>query len=268
MQVMAQDKAAKAPEQLLPDGSRYRRTNYMGRGGELHDGPQAFLVEYWPKDGGFVQPHFHHVRQFQVFVRGTHPRLGKHSLEPVAFHYTDADTPYGPIVPDEEGNAWFTLRPAASELTYGMPGSQEQMSRHAGRNIVCNVGRNVLEAAGAEGCTTLIEPSEDGLAAYLLRVGPNEHVSSPSAAGSGGQYHVVCEGALRRAGEELAPLSLVWLADADPLPELTAGDEGAAVLVLQFPVPDQAEELGLAEERAIITAGADAPNLITSRPTT
>src|SRR5262245_41374714 len=56
--------------------------------------PSAVLVE----DEGVIRPHFHRVDQFQILVAGR-AQFGKHEVEPVAVHYTDGYTPYGPLRP-------------------------------------------------------------------------------------------------------------------------------------------------------------------------
>lgn len=241
MNVMPRERATVTPERTLPDGSRSRKTNYFGVSGTPTEGPQAFLVEFSPAEGSVVKPHFHHVRQFQVFVRGDDARVGKRPVPPLSFHYTDPDTPYGPIVPGPEGVAFMTLRPVASLGTYYMPGSRDSMKKNAGRNIAVSV------ADGSE--APLIEPSADGLGAYALRIAPGQEVVAPDPAGSGGQYQLVWEGSLRQDDEELSPMSLIWVDPGDEPVTLRAGDEGALVLVLQYPVADPVEDAALSEER-------------------
>ena len=69
--------------------------------------PMAFLVE---KDAGaVVKPHFHIADQYQVVVQGG-GSLGKHAIGTVAVHYTDAYSAYGPIIANDHGVSWFTLR--------------------------------------------------------------------------------------------------------------------------------------------------------------
>src|SRR5215470_18719270 len=73
----------------------------------VEDTPVGFLTQR-PR-GDIIPPHFHEVDQFQVVVdgRGT---IGKHALEPVTVHYTDAYTPYGPITTVGDGMLFYTLR--------------------------------------------------------------------------------------------------------------------------------------------------------------
>src|SRR5215207_4440094 len=61
---------------------------------KLGDEPRVFLTRRPP--GDVIAPHFHEIAQYQVVVEGK-GRIGKHALEPLTVHYTDAYTPYGPI---------------------------------------------------------------------------------------------------------------------------------------------------------------------------
>src|SRR5436309_1317297 len=81
------------------EGTKTFRTDYFGSGKSLEETPQAFLVEV-VLPGAVIHPHFHRVPQFQIVIAGG-GRIGKHPLEPVAVHYVDAFTPYGPIIPTE-----------------------------------------------------------------------------------------------------------------------------------------------------------------------
>src|SRR5271155_5305508 len=140
MQVVSGDGVKRFRERELDDGSWLGRTDYFGDGKQIHDGPQAFLVEYHAGPGAVIGAHFHHVRQFQVIVRGDGGRLGKRPVPPVTFHYTDPSSPYGPIVPGADGTiAFFTLRPKASPGVFYMPSSRRKLRARAGRNIVVNV---------------------------------------------------------------------------------------------------------------------------------
>ena len=89
-----------------------QRHSYIGEPGELNQAAQAFLVVR-PFAGARIEPHFHDVDQFQVVVGGD-GRIGKKAVRPVTFQYADAFTPYGPIVANEHGLSFFTLRNIAS----------------------------------------------------------------------------------------------------------------------------------------------------------
>lgn len=233
-----------ALHEVREDGTTYRRWHFFGSSVEITDGPQAILVDYatLPADGTVVaKPHFHQVRQFQLVVAGDEPRIGKDELPAHAFHYTDPSTPYGPIVADRAGVTWFTLRARSDVGVYWMPGSRDRMTQRAGRNVVARIPQRELPARGAAS-ETLISPHDDGLAAVLVRLGPGEELAGPSPEGSGGQFHVVLQGTLRDGGEELPRLSLGWSGPDGPALRMSAGDGGAEVVVLQFPVAPEGWE--------------------------
>jgi hypothetical protein len=240
------------------EGLNYKVTNFFGDAALAADGPQGFLVEITPlsrasdpdEEMTMVWPHFHLVRQYQVFVEGDCLSIGKHSVEPFDFHYTDPSTPYGPIKSDSGGVKYFTLRPRADTGAYFMPGSRDKMTMKAGRNVVVKPDREVFVKAGSRldngssAALDLIEPHEDGLASFLLTLRPHETVIAPEPAGCGGQYHLVARGSVLDREIELPPLSLIWVdGDDEPL-SLTAGAGGAQVIVLQFPLPMPVAEAG------------------------
>lgn len=210
-------------------GGHFKVASYMG--GQEAAEPQAFLVHDLHSPG-YVAPHFHHVRQFQVIVsRGA--KLGRKDAPYISFQYADPSTPYGPIVPGEdEPLAFFTLRPEKSDGTFFMPGSREQMDHKAGRNIACHVPKD----APVNEISTLISRHDDGLAAFRLRLAPGAEAEGVSDTESGGCYYLVMEGALSWAGGQLAPMSLIYVDAAEEPPKLVAGEAGADVLIMQFPV--------------------------------
>jgi hypothetical protein len=209
-------------------GGHFKVAAYMG--GQVDSDPQAFLVHDLHSPG-YVAPHFHHVRQFQVIVSHG-AKLGRKDAPYISFQYADPSTPYGPIVPGEdEPLAFFTLRSEKSDGTFFMPGSKDKMDHKAGRNIALQVPAEAAENKLA----TLIERQDDGLAAYRVRIKPGEEVEGVSDDGAGGWYYLVMAGEL--AGEEPLPkFSLLWVGPGEAAPALKAGSEGADVLVMQFPV--------------------------------
>jgi hypothetical protein len=240
------------------EGLNYKVTNFFGDAAVAGDGPQGFLVEIAPVSPPsdpdsrmtMVWPHFHLVRQYQVFVDGEDLSIGKHSVERFDFHYTDPSTPYGPIDSNGGGVKYFTLRPRSDIGAYFMPGSKGKMTMRAGRNVVVKADRNVVVNAGSQldsgspPVLEFIEPHEDGLASFLLTLRANETVVAPDPVGCGGQYHLVATGSLLDAEKELPPLSLIWVDGDEEALSLTAGPAGAEVIVLQFPLPMPAAEAG------------------------
>ncbi len=80
------------------------RTDFLGLrpDGQLKDAPQAFLIEMSPKET--IVPHFHEVDQFQAFVAGGGAQGRNNEIaHPIAVHYADHHTGYGPINADAKG---------------------------------------------------------------------------------------------------------------------------------------------------------------------
>jgi hypothetical protein len=212
-----------------------RVTNYFGGEARTTDSPSAFLVEYRPLPGCAIRPHFHKIAQFQVVIGGD-GRIGKVPVPPISFQYADPSTPYGPIRPldEERGIDFLTLRPVARPGIWWMPGSRGEMSGRAGRNRAAALDPAIpLPDSGAQ-AEELIEGDDDGLAGYVVRLaaGASETVTVPEH--SAGQYHLVSRGAIVHDGRSLERLTLVFV-DSGETVTLTAGDDGAEVLVMQFP---------------------------------
>lgn len=197
--------------------------------------PQAYLLEH--EAGNVIEPHFHTVDQFQVFVAGA-GRLGRHEVTALTVHYTDAFSPYGPIVAGTAGVAFLTLRPRRDAGAHYMPGSRDKMERRAGRNVTHRPAHDPIAVArlGGGAATEILEAEHhDGLAMHVVRLGPSATTSV--ANGGGGQYLVVVSGSLEGEGGTLPALSCAFEQADVANAELRAGPAGAEVLVLRFPVP-------------------------------
>lgn len=211
-----------------------RRRNYFGNPGVVDVSPQAFLVER-PYAGARIDPHFHDIDQFQVVVQGD-GRIGKKQVHPVAFHYTDAYSPYGPIVGNDEGISFFTLRNVSSGGHFVMPGSRHLMACRAGRNLAGIFDTTAPMKAKDTSRSVLIEKEEDGVQAMGIRLGADA-VADGVPSDAGGQYYLVCAGTLVEDGKELPANSLVRVDSGEPTPRFQAGAKGADLLVLQFGRP-------------------------------
>ncbi len=212
-----------------------QRWGYLGEPGQLDQSAQAFLVVR-AFAGARIEPHFHDVDQFQVIVDGD-GKIGKKAVRPVTFQYADAFTPYGPIIANDHGLSFFTLRNISSGGFWAMPGNRHNMPGRAGRNI-----EGVFDVSGAvpvAGQTTyeqLMQPEADGVAAMGIRMGANATSSGLSACGKG-QFYLVCAGTLDMNGKVLPERSLIRAEPGDPSVELHAGPDGAQILALQFAAP-------------------------------
>lgn len=205
------------------------------------ESPQAFLIE---TPGNSETPaHFHRVPQYQVFVHGSGKLGRKHAVETVTFHYTDEFTGYGPILAANDGLSYFTLRsffdPGAENVN--QPGVREKLRPSARRYLV--VGPDKIRVSSVESLAArrdialdcVIEPHEDGLAAYVMRAGSGLKVIGPDPSAGGGQYWLVLSGALLHQGAEYVRHSLIWVSRSEPPLAVTAADGGVEIAVLQFP---------------------------------
>lgn len=203
------------------------------------DHPVAFLVD--KKPDSVIPPHFHEVNQFQVIVGG-HGKLGKQDVKPFSLHYTNGYTGYGPIVAEDEGIAFFTLRnrfdPGARFFPEGRAFMRPARKRHRLSGHLVLSDDDALKSRTSEVLETAIEPEDDGLAAWFLRAVPGAKTYAPSPVDGGGQYLIVARGTLLYEGAELPELSCAYVpADAEPM-LLEAGPDGLEVLIAQFPTAE------------------------------
>ncbi|MCC7083277.1 MAG: hypothetical protein IT530_21625 [Burkholderiales bacterium] len=208
---------------------------------EVRDSPLAFLVEMTPES--VLPPHFHPVDQYQVFVSGS-GLLGRHRANPLAVHYADRHTAYGPITAGRHGVAYFTLRGRndGRGMFLHKPGAREQLQPSKRRfrmvgDIALAVPPVLAELAEPTSEALFEQHEDDGLACYMLRLGAGASMRGPDPAGCGGQFYLVLSGSLHHGATDLPPWSVGFAAASEPAPILNAGAAGAEVMVLQFPQP-------------------------------
>jgi hypothetical protein len=89
-----------------------------------------------------------------------------------------------------------------------------------------------------EALEIVIEPEDDGLAAWFLRVAPGATAHAPHPNQGGGQYVIVAGGNVIQADNALPCLSCLYVpADEEPL-ALQASSQGLEVLIMQFPTAE------------------------------
>jgi len=228
-------------------GSDYLLREYVGaaptrgvyvEGNEANDNalPQGFLVNQPP--GSVTPPHFHETNQFQVFVGGS-GRMGKMPAKPVTVQFAGGHTPYGPIVAFDEGVQYFTLRQSWDPGAKYVPQMRDKLVRgHQRQRLADPVEEGLLDAVSeliAPSLEDVLVQEPDGLAAYLLRLGPGQAVLGPDGSSGGGQYHVVLRGTLIHEGESLGRLACRFATRDEGAVCFDAGLEGLAALILQFP---------------------------------
>lgn len=222
----------------LYNGARYWRSDYFGSARSEPELPQAFYIEQFP--GSVVPPHFHVVNQFQVVVRGG-GTLGRHQLRPLAIHYSGEYTGYGPVTAEPEGLCYFTLRPNADHGAQFFPEARSRIKLTPNRRNVIGaeiepIAPEALAALHVPDLSPLIEGYDDGLAAWLVRLGAKGKVEAPRTAAGGSRYVIVTGGGLCH-GEVLLPERSCLFSSADePGLALRAGAQGLEALVMQYPV--------------------------------
>jgi hypothetical protein len=119
-----------------------------------------------------------------------------------------------------------------------LPGARDKMQRIPKRHLL---GKRVrpseapeLAARRETEVLTLLEPEEDGIAAWMLRIPAGRTSAAPVHPG-GGRFLLVTGGLLELNGERLPRLSTAFISADESVPPLRSGGEGLEVLVLQFP---------------------------------
>lgn len=227
---------------LSGTGEEHWRTELFDRVPAAGGTPQAFLIEMTPHET--ILPHFHEVDQFQVFVAGTGTLGRRHDqLAGVLVHYTDRYTGYGPIKAGARGLSYFALRPRTDSgaVYLHKPGYREKLGvskkRHRVAQVIPSTEPVLMHRTGVveEVCFEDSGPEADGLAAYLLRMGPGNRARGRDPKSGGGQYYLVLQGSLELAGSNYSARSIIFLGpDEEPL-ALQSGSAGLEILILQCP---------------------------------
>lgn len=202
---------------------------------ELAGQPMAYLVEQAP--GDTVDPHYHAVEQFQVFIGGT-GRIGTHALQGVTVHYAGAHSPYGPIVAGPDGIQYVTLRRDWDPGAQWMPGAAEALRAIPGRRHAAFTSSALRRCHGLEqmsGATTtlIMDPRERGAGAWQVCAGPGAAVRA-DAAHAGGRFWYVLAGSLLAEGVEYDGGACFHQAPGEAAFECCAGSGGVELVEVQF----------------------------------
>jgi hypothetical protein len=192
--------------------------------------PMAFLVEQDP--GSTASAHYHQQDQFQVIVGG-HGTMGTHQATPVTVHFAAAHTAYGPIhASNDAGVHYFTLRNGFDPGARFMAMSE---NRAALRSVPGRRHRESVTGPLAHETGAIIGPEPDGMGAWRYRAAAGERLIGPDPAWGHGQYWVVIAGSMTREGQDIPPLSCVFVYPEDPPFNAFAGADGVDVIAMQFP---------------------------------
>jgi hypothetical protein len=197
--------------------------------------PMAFLVEQPP--GSVVNAHFHEANQFQIVVAGD-GSLGSHAVRPVAVHYSNAYSAYGPITAGREGLQYFTLRNGYDRGARYLPAARQELRgvRRRFREAVGEPAAPLPSVPDTRSAEAMLPPATDGMCAWRHRLPPGAALAGTDPAMGEGQFWVVTAGSMRAPdGTLLPPLSCAFVSPEEPSFAAVAGEAGLEVVVVQFP---------------------------------
>jgi hypothetical protein len=227
------------------DGAIHR--SFLGAMRQLGAGPQAYLGDC--VEGNEVDSHFHKIDQFQVMFGAPGAYYHRSPLPEVFLLYSDAYSVYGPFGAGPEAHLHvFTLRGTGTNFHGSMPRCRDELLYRGARQHRLDLGPLLAKGAPAPDeveVHAIVEPEPDGLAAYLMRIGPHTESAAPTGELRTGRYTVVLAGDIQYDGREFGPNSLGWsCGDAADL-VLRGGFDGAVILFLHLPFPDTSKAAAL-----------------------
>ena len=199
---------------------------------------KVFLIP----QGQRTESHFHQVAQFQVVLEGK-TTFVNHSVEGIAVHYTDPNTPYGYFVADTQFKlAVLTLK--KRNIFYMQEKENRQLRDPYGRELAAqskDVPWELLAEShpGARRKVLFGRDAEPGPKAQIWQLPANGVLNRGGA--PYGEFQVLVEGSARVGDQKMSPYAM-RLVKGDHAPRaIVAGPEGATWLLLTY---DQAAKLG------------------------
>ena len=192
---------------------------------------QAYLIEQPPQST--IPAHYHDTNQYQVFLDGA-AVFGKQKIGPLAVHYASGHTPYGPIVCDQQGVTYLTLRNCWDSGGKSMPQSRATLQPVKRRfHMVEDI--DVPDATKTSGAVQdqLLPCEADGLGVSRFTIGPHATSDLALPHAGAGRYAMVVSGSLAVQSTKLDKASCLYIAEDKAA--AVAGPQGAVVIVMQFP---------------------------------
>lgn len=214
---------------------------WMESGDDEKLSPTTFLAEMVPN--AVTRPHFHRNNQFQVFVSGE-GEIGRHAASPLLVHYAGAYTAYGPLTAKGEGLQYFTMRPVREEGAQYLPECRNDIlqgpRRHLSSKCFSPCSDDELKALRTITSVDVLAPQKDGIVARRVMLPSLAKLTASSPAGTGGQIYMVLSGTVCCNDQTLGLWEHVFISEDEDSFRLQAGEAGADVLMLQFPLLAQA----------------------------
>lgn len=226
--------AATRRRHLLPNGTAYWKSAFIAPDRDAPgQRPTGFLVEQ--EGPSEILPHFHQANQFQVFVDGT-GFLGKHEIAPVTVHYTNAHSPYGPILSGETGLHYYTLRDDFDPGARFLPGALPEL-RKGRRRYATSAPPDPAEIATVSR-TVMIPFEADGLGAVRVDAPAGETITAAIGLQVNDRFLLVLAGGVEVGGQGLTAGSCLFMGRDDEDPGVVAAPGGASLVIMQFPTHD------------------------------
>lgn len=228
-------------------GNKHWGTSFFGpRSSNANaEGPQASMSELQAHEA--VVPHFHGVTMFQLFIAGS-GTIGNRGqvLEPLMVQFKDHHTAYGPLTAGPQGLCFVAMRmyTGNSEPVYlDKPGYRDRLQPSKRRNLTSEPVRFSIAPVMAHRTEviweTIFPEADDGMSAQVVRLGAGMSAQAPDPRVAGGFYLFVGNGSVIHNGENLPMWSMVVVENCEESFVIQAGQEGAEVLVLQYPREDR-----------------------------
>ncbi len=201
---------------------------------EVKSQPQAYIVEQPPQ--ATVRPHYHDTNQFQVFVEGR-ALFGAEPVVALSVHYASAHTPYGPIVTEDAGAHYVTLRNRWDSGGKTMPDNRATLRPIPRRFRMADdiaVPDSAAVAAGQCVRQAALACEADGLGIAVFALGPGAASNLSLPISGAGRFAWVLAGALEAGRARLTSGGCLYI-DAHEAAGVVAAPDGATVIVTRFP---------------------------------
>ena len=206
----------------------------------LEGRPQAHVGFADPRE--VIEAHFHDADQFQVVLEGDVTFVNDHHLKPIAVHYTDTNTPYGPFTMGENVKL-AVLRPHKAGITWMTDREGRKNRNPHGRELYGEYGRQLfgqsddtpwedLTGALSGIRRKVLFGGDEGPNAQIWQCPANMVVARKPA--PIGEYQVLIEGSGLAADKQMIPYSTRYLAGDGPAAPLISTSEGTTWLFLAF----------------------------------
>ena len=201
---------------------------------EAKSHPQAYIVEQPPR--ATVPPHYHDTNQIQVFLKGR-AKFGAEPVAALSVHYASAHTPYGPIVTEDAGAHYLTLRNRWDSGGKPMPESRATLRPVARRfRMAADITVPGAAAVTPGQCVRheALACEAAGLGVAVFALGPGATSDLSLTVAGAGRFAWVLDGALEAGGARLEPGGCLYIGPSDAA-QLVAASDGATIIVTQFP---------------------------------